>query len=58
MDIASLSVSYNQFSTMQDFSVAMLGKQLDTYETQGAEMVKAMEQSVNPSIGANIDIRV
>ena len=36
--------------------VAMLSKELDTQRKAGSEMVKMMEQSVNPAIGSNIDV--
>ncbi|MBQ7635751.1 MAG: YjfB family protein [Lachnospiraceae bacterium] len=58
MDIAAMSMSLNQINTSSDIGVAMLSKALDTQETMGAEMVKMMEQSVNPHIGANIDVSV
>ncbi len=37
---------------------ALLSKQLDVQEEQGKEMVKMMEQSVNPAVGGNIDVSV
>ena len=63
MDIAGLSVSLNQAQLMNDFGVAMLSKSLDTVESLSAGMVEmldasAMELSVNPAVGSNIDIRV
>ena len=38
--------------------MAMLKKSLDAVETNGAMITQMMEQSVNPNIGANIDIRL
>ena len=58
MDIAALSMSLNQINTSSEVGVAMLSKALETQETLGDEMVKMMEQSVNPNIGGNIDISV
>ncbi len=58
MDIAAMSMSLNQINTSSEVGVAMLSKALDTQETMGAEMIKMMEQSVNPHIGANIDVTV
>lgn len=61
MDIASLSTALSSVQTgvkQNDIGVLMLSKQLDLTETMGAEMVKAMEQSVNPNIGANFDVSV
>lgn len=45
-------------SVPSDISVAMLSKQLDLTQEMGADMIKAMERSVNPGIGGNIDISV
>ncbi len=43
-------------SVPSDISVAMLSKQLDLTQEMGADMIKAMENSVNPAIGGNIDV--
>lgn len=43
-------------SVPSDISIALLSKQLDLSQTLGMDMVKAMEQSVNPGIGGNIDV--
>ncbi len=62
MDITSLSggsnimVSGTESMTPIDFSI--LKKSLDTVETTGAMITQMMEQSVNPNIGSNIDIRL
>lgn len=58
MDITALSSSLASVSTGNDISTLLLSKSLDTFEEQGMEMVKMMEQSVSPSVGANIDIRL
>ncbi len=50
-DMPSLSTS-----VPSDISVAMLSKQLEMTQTLGMDMVKAMELSVNPNIGSNIDV--
>ena len=54
MDIAGLSMA---------MSTAVLSKSMDTLETLGQGMVAmidaaAMEQSVNPHIGGNFDMRI
>lgn len=43
-------------SVPSDISVAMLSKQLDLTQEMGADMIKAMEHSVNPAVGGNIDV--
>ncbi len=58
MDIASLSTALSSIQTANDFGVLMLSKQLDYAQTQGDGMVKALEQSVSPHLGGNIDIQV
>lgn len=63
MDIAGLSVSMNATALQSKVSVAVLSKTMDNNETLGAGLVQmidasAMEQSVNPHVGANIDIRI
>ncbi len=45
-------------STSTDIGIAVLSKQLDLSETMGDSMVRAMELSVNPNVGSNIDIYI
>lgn len=60
MDIPGLSMALAQNQVMSDVGVAMLSKSLDTLETVGTNMVDMMETSlelsVNPAVGANIDM--
>lgn len=63
MDIAGLSTSLSQAQLMTDFGIAMLSKSMETVDTLGAGLVElidasAMELSVNPAVGSNIDIRI
>ena len=58
LDIPSLSMAMSQNKVLSDVGVAMLDMSLDTYKDAGATMTKLMEQSVNPELGANIDISV
>ncbi len=58
MDIASLSTALSMTQFNNDIGVLMLGKQLDTVEVMGDSMIKMMEQSVTPHLGANIDISI
>lgn len=55
MDIASLSTTMSTQNILNDVSVAMLSKSLDTVEDMGDGMVKIMESSVTPYLGQNID---
>lgn len=58
MDIASLSTAMSTQNILNDVSVAMLSKSLDTVEDIGDGMVKIMESSVTPYLGQNIDYYV
>ncbi len=64
MDITSItstalsSLSSATDPTSQAIGLAMLSKQLDVTDTMSASMIKAMENSVNPAIGGNIDLYV
>ena len=58
MDIASLSTAMSTQNILNDVSIAMLSKSLDTVEDMGDGMVKIMESSVAPYLGQNIDYYV
>ncbi len=63
MDIAGLSVAMASVSVQNAYGVAMLSKSLDQVSSMGDQITgmmdaAAMELSVNPGIGANVDIRV
>jgi hypothetical protein len=58
MDIALTSTALSQSQLSSDISTAVLKKSLDTTEQSGNNFVKMMEQSVNPNLGQNIDIRL
>ncbi len=52
------STKVNGYETPSDVGVAMLSKQLDASESSGAALVRAMELSVNPGLGNNVDLYV
>lgn len=63
MDIAALSVAMSTVNIQSAYGVAMLSKSLDQAASVGDQITgmidtAAMELSVNPNIGSNIDIRV
>lgn len=63
MDIAGLSMAMSAVNTQNAFGVAMLSNSLDMASSTGDQIVAmmdaaSMELSVNPHIGANIDISV
>lgn len=60
MNIPALSMGLSQMETLNSVSTAMLAKSLDNLESTGEQMVammaSSMELSVNPAVGANIDV--
>lgn len=62
MNIPQLSSAMSLANLQSNFGVAMLSKSLDNAKSSGSSMVSMMnqslEQSVNPSVGSNIDLRV
>ena len=63
MDIAALSMSMSTVNTQSAYGVAMLSKSLDQASSTGEQIVSmmdaaAMERSVNPYVGSNIDISI
>ncbi|MCQ2506411.1 MAG: YjfB family protein [Lachnospiraceae bacterium] len=68
MDIPSMSVAQSAAKLQGDLGVAVLKKSLDTVESSGKSLIEmmqksmknqqAMERSVNPNLGGNIDIRL
>ncbi|MDE7222822.1 MAG: YjfB family protein [Acetatifactor sp.] len=63
MDIAGLSMSMATLDVQSQVGIKMLSKAIDMGEDLGAGMVQmidsaAMERSVNPAVGGNIDIRL
>ncbi len=63
MDIPGLSMRMAQSNLLTDVGTAMLAKTMEQADSVSAAMTEmldasAMELSVNPSVGANIDISV
>ncbi|MCR5102597.1 MAG: YjfB family protein [Butyrivibrio sp.] len=62
MDIPALSMALSMSKLQTDVGVAMLSKSMDlaseVTESVTEMMDASMELSVNPDIGANIDLRV
>lgn len=55
---SNLTLAVSDTGSMNAIDMAMLRKSLDTVEMSGSMITQMMEQSVNPNIGANIDIRL
>ncbi len=63
MDIAGVSMALANVSTQSKVGTAVLSKAMETNEELGAGLVQmidsaAMERSVNPDVGANIDMSI
>lgn len=58
MDIAAMAMNLKAFEFHQQVGIAVANLVMDTIETNVEDMVQVMEQSVNPHLGANLDIRL
>lgn len=63
MDIPALSMRMAQTNLLTDVGTALLAKSMDQADTTAAALTdmldsSAMELSVNPDIGGNIDISI
>ncbi|MBQ7766432.1 MAG: YjfB family protein [Lachnospiraceae bacterium] len=63
MDIAGLSMAMAQNDLGTKIGIAVLDKNMETAETQGAQIVQmidsaAIQRSVQPHLGVNIDISI
>jgi hypothetical protein len=58
MDVAALSMGMANVNLAQHINMALTEKIMDTSEVQTNDMIKLMEQSVNPQLGGNIDIKI
>ena len=63
--IVNAAMSYRQAQTMDAVGTKVLSNALDAQEAAGAGLMKMMdasaammEQSVNPAVGGNFDLRV
>lgn len=50
--------SASPVTLQEDIGVAMLGKTMEMNELLGTQMVQALERSVAPQLGGNIDVSV
>lgn len=63
MTIPQLSTTMSSNQLQNTVATAVLGKQLDTMNSQGASLINMMdrsmlETSVNPNVGSHIDLTV
>ena len=55
MDIAALSMALSQMNVRTEANVSIMKKTIDQAETNGQDVVKMLEQSVQPHLGNSID---
>lgn len=56
--LGGMNISVSDTRSMDFIDISILKKSLDAVEMSGDMITKMMEQSVNPNIGANIDVRL
>jgi hypothetical protein len=57
MDISAVSTALSQINTSQSAGIQVLKMVKDESVQQGQELVQMMQQSVQPNLGRNIDLR-
>ncbi|GAA4072085.1 YjfB family protein [Amphibacillus indicireducens] len=57
MDIAKLSIMMSQSQLKQQASISVMKHTMDHAEMQSEQMIQMLEQSVQPHLGGNIDVR-
>ena len=57
MDIAALSMALSQMNVRTEANVSIMKKTIDQAETNGQDVVKMLERSVQPYVGTKLDIR-
>ena len=65
IDIAAASIQMSNMEAAQEIDVSIAKMAMDTVDTRAADFMKlldanlkVMEQSVNPHIGGNLDIKI
>lgn len=58
MDIAGIASSIQQSGIMKQVGIEMLDKAMEQDEVTSNNMVKMLEQSVQPNLGSNFDVSV
>ncbi len=58
MDIAALSTSLSQMKLGTQVGTSVAKLSMDSAKKQAAGIIKIMEQSVNPHLGRNIDLKL
>lgn len=56
--VGSIGLSVSDVDSMNLIDISILKKSLDAVEQNGDFLIQMMEQSINPNLGCNIDIRL
>ena len=56
--VGSIGLSVSDVDSMNMIDISILKKSLDAVEQKGDFLIQMMEQSINPNLGSNIDIRL
>ncbi|MFC4404941.1 YjfB family protein [Gracilibacillus xinjiangensis] len=57
MDIAAMSVIMSQAQVKQQASISLLDKAMNTSEQQSNQMIKMLEQAIQPHLGSTVDVK-
>ena len=59
MTITSMNpVTQSMPDSNSPIGIAVIAKSLDVFEQSGADIIRMMEQSVNPNVGRNFDVTI
>lgn len=58
MDVAALSVLMKQGQVIQQVGIAVMKQAMDSAEMGTEALLQALEHSVQPNLGQNIDIKL
>ena len=57
MDIAQMSMNMSSIKMSSAIGLAVTKKAMEVAEQQGNAITQLMEQSVNPNLGSNVDLK-
>ncbi|WP_082053178.1 YjfB family protein [Gordoniibacillus kamchatkensis] len=58
MDIAAVSTSLSQSGLQQSVGISILKQSMDAATEQNQVLIQMMQQSVQPYLGGNLDIKI
>jgi hypothetical protein len=57
-DVEHFAMTNTASQIKNEINVQLLSNSIDQIKTQGTDMIRMMELSVNPNIGSNVDVFV